>query len=131
MFRQSLKTRVLGRNSADGNGEVAMSRSFGDVRRKVRRLSAVGATAALMLLSAIAAASAAELYGSVSAGGKGQANVTVELLSDQGSVATVQTSRQGTYRFRNIAPGNYRVRAGGQENKVYVGPGVNRFNIAK
>jgi protocatechuate 3,4-dioxygenase beta subunit len=57
--------------------------------------------------------------------------VTVELLSDQGSVATVQTSRQGTYRFRNIAPGNYSVSAGGQKKKVYVGPGVNRFNIDK
>lgn len=108
-----------------------MSRSFGDVRRKVRRLSAVGATAALMLLSAMAAASAAELYGSVSEGGKGQASVTVELFSGQGSVATARTSRQGTYRFRNIAPGNYSVRAGGQEKKVYVGPGVNRLNIAK
>lgn len=109
-----------------------MSRSFDDVRRKVRRLSAAGATAALMLLSAMAAASAAELYGSVTQGGKRHANVEVELFSGDKRVAPpVRTSRQGTYRFRNIAPGNYRVRAGGQENKVYVGPGVNRFNIDK
>jgi len=112
-----------------------MSSSFRDVRkgvrRKVRRLSAAGATAALMLLSAMAAASAAELYGSVSSGGKGQARVAVELFSDQGAVATVRTSKRGSYRFRNIPPGNYRVRAGGQEKKVYVGPGVNRLNIAK
>lgn len=108
-----------------------MSRSFEDVRRKVRRLSAVGAAVALVLLSAIAAASAAELYGSVSTGGKRQAGMAVELLSGQGSVATVRTSRQGTYRFRNIPPGNYRVRAAGQERNVYVEPGVNRFNIAK
>jgi hypothetical protein len=131
MFGQSLKSGVLGHNSADGNGEVAMSSSFDDVRRKVRRFSVVGATAASMLLSAMAAASAAELYGSVSSGGKRQANVAVELFSGQSRVATATTSRQGAYRFRNIAPGNYRVRAGGQEDKVYVGPGVNRFNIAK
>lgn len=108
-----------------------MSRNFADHQPKVGRLSAVGAAVALMLLSAIAAASAAELYGSVSAGGKRQASVAVELLSGKGSVATVRTSRRGTYRFRNIAPGNYRVRAAGQEKRVYVGPGVNRFNIAK
>jgi len=108
-----------------------MSRSFEEVRHKVRRLSVVGATATLMLVSAMAAASAAELYGSVSEGGKRQASTAVELFSGQGPVATVQTSRQGTYRFRDIPPGNYRVKAGGQENKVYVGPGVNRFNIAK
>jgi len=108
-----------------------MSRSFGDVRRKVCRRSAVGATAALMLLSAMAAASAAELYGSVSEGGKGQASVAVELLSGQGSVATVRTSKRGSYRFRDIPPGNYRVRAAGQEKNVYVGPGTNRLNIAK
>ena len=108
-----------------------MSSSFDEARRKVRRLSAVAATAALMLLSAMAAASAAELYGSVSSGGKRQANVAVELFSGEGRVATATTSRQGTYRFRNIAPGNYRVTAAGQETKVYVGPGVNRFNIGK
>ena len=108
-----------------------MTGSFEDVWRKARRLSVVGAAVVFMLLSAMVAVSAAELYGSVSTGGKRQAGVAVELLSGQGSVATVRTSRQGTYRFRNIAPGNYRVRAGGQERPVYVGPGINRFNIAK
>lgn len=106
-----------------------MSRDFADRRPKVRGFLAVGVAVVLMLLSGVA--SAAELYGSVSAGGKGQAGVEVVLLSGQNPVATVRTSRQGTYRFRNIAPGNYRVSAAGQDRTVYVGPGVNRFNIAK
>ena len=107
-----------------------MSCSFDDVRRTARRLSAAGAVAALMLMSAMTAASAAELYGSVSSDGKRQANVTVELFSGGDRVATVSTSRQGSYRFRNIPPGTYRVNAGGREKTVRVGPGVNRLNIS-
>jgi hypothetical protein len=95
------------------------------------RWAIVGAAVAVVLGSALAGAAAAELYGSVSAGGKRQASVAVELVSGKGSVASVRTSNQGTYRFRNIPPGNYRVRAAGGEWPVYVGPGINRFNIAK
>lgn len=108
-----------------------MFADFADHRPKLRRLSAFGAAVVLVLFSAMALASAAELYGVVSSGGKNQADVAVELLSGQGAVATVQTSKRGSYRFRDIPPGNYRVRAAGQESNVYVQPGTNRFNIAK
>jgi protocatechuate 3,4-dioxygenase beta subunit len=57
--------------------------------------------------------------------------VAVELVSGTGPVASGRTSTQGTYRFRKIPPGNYRIRAVGGEWPVYVGPGINRFNIAK
>jgi hypothetical protein len=114
-------------------GEIEMLGNLADQRQQMRRLFALFAVLAFVfvLFSAMVAASAAELYGVVSSGGKSQAGVEVELLSDQGSVATVQTSRRGSYRFRDIPPGNYRVRAAGQESNVYVGPGTNRFNIAK
>jgi hypothetical protein len=98
---------------------------------KLRRWAVVGAAVVVVLLSAVAGASAAELYGSVSAGGKRQASVAVELVSGKGSVAKARTSSNGTYRFRNIPPGNYRIRAAGGEWPVYVGPGINRYNVAK
>ena len=111
--------------------DVAMPGSFAVVRRKVRQLAAVGAVAALGLMAAIAGAAAAELYGVVSSGGQAQPGVAVELLSGQGAVATATTTRQGTYRFRDIPPGSYRLKAAGEQRDVNVGPGVNRFNFAK
>lgn len=126
-----MKARELGPYTGSGKGEVEMSRDFAIRRLRVHRFLAAGAAITLVLLSAMATVSAAELFGSVSAGGKGRAGVDVVLLSGERPVATVRTSRQGTYRFRNIAPGNYHVRVADQVKTVYVGPGVNRLNIAK
>jgi hypothetical protein len=108
-----------------------MSGFPGSVRLKLWRRTVIAVVAALALLAVTIDAIAAELYGVVTSGGQPQPGIAVELLSGQGTVAAATTTRQGTYRFRNIPPGSYRLKAAGEQRDVNVGPGVNRFNFAK
>ncbi len=97
--------------------------------RTLRRLAVAGAVLGAIAAHQPGAAAAADLFGVVTLQGRPQVGTTVELLTDRGPVAAARTTGQGGYRFRDIPPGDYRLRAAGQERTVTVVPGINRLDV--
>lgn len=84
---------------------------------------------------AASSAAAADIYGWVISGqGKPVGGQQVEVLrvgSDAPVAPPAWTDDRGIYRFRDIPPGQYRLRAPGlaKPRDIIVEPGVNRFDL--
>jgi hypothetical protein len=91
--------------------------------RAIRTTTRVACFSTLTAWLAISDATAADLFGTVTIGGKpAKQVVTVHLNSTSGRAPSeVRTDSVGRFTFTGIQPGDYTLACGGKETPVHVG----------